>query len=56
MSMEKKRPALAKALLDHCAKLDTNEQAEDVRQFVIDAETLANVVEFPGIFRGKWLR
>ncbi|MBL7985967.1 MAG: hypothetical protein JNM91_13255 [Flavobacteriales bacterium] len=54
--MEKKRPALAMALLDHCAKLNLNEQAEDVRQFVIDAETLETVVEFPAIVRGRWLK
>ena len=31
------------------------DSVEDVRQFVIDAETLETVVEFPGILRGKWL-
>ncbi len=47
--------ALAQAVLDHCAKLDMNEQAEDVRQFVIDAETLETVVHFKEIIKQKWL-
>jgi hypothetical protein len=47
--------AMAQALLDHCAKLDMNAQAEDVRQFVIDAETLETVVQFKEIIRQRWL-
>jgi predicted nucleotidyltransferase component of viral defense system len=47
--------AMAQALLDHCAKLDMTAQAEDVRQFVIDAETLETVIEFQGVIRGRWL-
>lgn len=47
--------ALAKALLDHCDKPDLREQAEDVRQFVINAESLGTVVRFPGIVCGRWL-
>jgi predicted nucleotidyltransferase component of viral defense system len=47
--------ALAEALLEHCAKLDMKAQAEDVRQFVIDAETLETVVQFKEIIRQRWL-
>lgn len=46
---------MAKALLDHCDKPDLREQAEDVRQFVINAESLGTVVRFPGIVCGRWL-
>jgi len=48
--------ALAKRLIAHCAKLDMREQAEDVRQFVLDAETLDTVLHFPEIIKQRWLR
>lgn len=47
---------LAKVLLDHCAKLDMNEQAEDVRPFLFKAELAERVTNFPEILRQHWLR
>jgi len=47
---------LAHRLMAHCTKLDMREQAEDVRQFVLNAETLENVVHFPQLIRQNWLR
>lgn len=49
------REELAQVLLDHCKKLDMSEQAEDVRPFVFEADTLENVVHFPQIIQQKWL-
>jgi predicted nucleotidyltransferase component of viral defense system len=46
---------LAEHLITHCAKLDMRELAEDVRQFVLNAETLEDVVHFPDIIRQRWL-
>ena len=47
---------LAELLLDHCAKLDMEEQAEDVRPFLFQAELADRVTRFPDIIRQQWLR
>jgi predicted nucleotidyltransferase component of viral defense system len=49
-------PELAERLIMHCAKLDMQAQAEDVRLFVLNAETLDNVVHFPELIRQRWQR
>lgn len=49
-------PELAEALLAHCATLDMDAQAEDVRPFVFDADTLGNVTHFAQLVRQAWLR
>lgn len=46
---------LAERLITHCSKLDMQAQAEDVRQFVFNAETLDDVVHFPQLIRQHWL-
>ncbi len=48
--------ALAERLIAHCGTLDMREQAEDVRQFVLNAETLEDMVHFPEIIRQHWSR
>lgn len=49
-------PELAERLIAHCDKLDMQAQAEDVRLFVLNAETLENVVHFAELIRQHWLR
>ena len=46
--------SLTKRLSAHCAKLDMNAQADDVRQFVIDAESLDTVTHFVEIIQRHW--
>lgn len=47
---------LAELLLDHCTKLDMEEQAEDVRPFMFRAELAERVTNFADIIRQHWLR
>ena len=50
------RRALAERLLAHCATLDMDQQAEDVRPFLFDAALAERVVHFPEIIRQHWLQ
>ena len=45
---------LSERLTAHCAELDMKEQVEDVRQFVINAETLETVEHFTEIIAQHW--
>ena len=47
---------LAGRLLAHCAGLDMEQQAEDVRPFLFRAELAERVTRFPEIIRQQWLR
>lgn len=47
---------LAERLLAHCAKLDMDQQAEDVRPFLFDAALAERVAHFPEIIRQHWLQ
>lgn len=49
------REALARKLIAHCAKLDMEQQAEDVRPFLFNAGLMERVVHFPEIIRQHWL-
>lgn len=50
------RTALAEKLIDHCATLDMDQQAEDVRPFLFDAALAERVTQFPEILRQHWLQ
>jgi predicted nucleotidyltransferase component of viral defense system len=50
------RTELTERLLAHCAKLDMEQQAEDVRPFLFDATLAERVTQFPAIIRQHWLQ
>jgi predicted nucleotidyltransferase component of viral defense system len=49
------REALAERLLAHCATLNMDQQADDVRPFLFDAHLADRVTHFPEIIRQHWL-
>jgi len=50
------RTELAERLLAHCATLNMDQQAEDVRPFLFDAALAERVIHFPEMIRQHWLQ